>query len=133
MAADAKNAIGGIPAMPPDDELAGRLRFQVVGRLDAPQARVAPIKRQGRRPWCSVAILLLIAVGCLLAGVIAPGDPNYMDLASPMKPPCAQYPFGTDMMGRSVFAMIWHGGRISLVIGLLATVLSTLIAWYTAR
>jgi peptide/nickel transport system permease protein len=32
------------------------------------------------------------------------------------------------MMGRSIFAMIWHGGRVSLLISVLATALSTAIA-----
>jgi len=114
--------------MPSEAELAGPLRFQVVGRLDVHDAPRAAAKRSARLPWVSIAVLALIALGCLLANVIAPGNANYMDLASPAKAPCAQYPFGTDMMGRSIFAMIWHGGRVSLLIGVLATALSTAIA-----
>jgi len=118
----------GIPSVPTEDQLAGELRFQVVGRMDVHDApRTAP-KRSARLPWASIAVLAIIALGCLLANVIAPGNANYMDLASPAKAPCAKYPFGTDMMGRSIFAMIWHGGRVSLLIGVLATALSTAIA-----
>ena len=120
--------IPDLQPMPTEVELAGALRFEVVGRLDTHEAsRTAP-KRNTRLPWVSIALLALIALGCLLANVIAPGDANYMDLAAPAKAPCAQYPFGTDMMGRSIFAMIWHGGRVSLLIGVLATALSTAIA-----
>ena len=36
--------------------------------------------------------------------------------------------FDTDTMGRDIFSMIWYGGRISLFIGLLSTVISTAIA-----
>jgi peptide/nickel transport system permease protein len=118
----------GIPAVPTEEQLAGELRFQVVGRLDVHEAPRAAAKRSVRLPWASIALLAVIALGCLLANVIAPGDANYMDLASPAKAPCTQYPFGTDMMGRSIFAMIWHGGRVSLLIGVLATALSTAIA-----
>ena len=105
----------GNPSMPTEDQLAGELRFQVVGRLDVHDAPRAAAKRSARLPWVSIAVLALIALGCLLANVIAPGNANYMDLASPAKAPCAQYPFGTDMMGRSIFAMIWQGGRVSLL------------------
>ena len=114
--------------VPPDAELAGALRFQVVGQLETPQLPAAPVRRYGRLPWIAVTLLALIALGCLLADVIAPGDANYMDLMSPAAAPCPQYPFGTDMMGRSLFTMIWHGGRVSLLIGVLATALSTAIA-----
>ena len=114
--------------VPSDAELAGALRFQVVGQLETPQPPAVPARRNGRLPWIAVTLLALIALGCLLADVIAPGDANYMDLTSPAMAPCAQYPFGTDMMGRSLFAMIWHGGRVSLLIGVLATALSTAIA-----
>lgn len=114
--------------MPTEAELAGELRFKVVGRLDTHDMPQPVSGRKVRLPWVSIAVLAIIALGCLLANIIAPGDASYMDLASPAKAPCAQYPFGTDMMGRSIFAMIWHGGRVSLLIGVLATALSTVIA-----
>ena len=42
--------------------------------------------------------------------------------------PCKEFLFGTDTMGRDIFSMIWYGGRISLLIGVLATFLSTVLA-----
>ena len=108
--------------------MGGALRFKVVGRLETQDAPREAAKRIKRMPWGSIALLAVIALGCLLANVIAPGDASHMDLISPAKAPCAQYPFGTDMMGRSIFAMIWHGGRVSLLIGVLSTALSTVIA-----
>lgn len=42
--------------------------------------------------------------------------------------PCREFLFGTDTMGRDIFSMIWYGGRISLAIGLLSTLISTVIA-----
>ena len=113
---------------PSDDRLAGELRFQVVGRLATEEAE-APAKHCARRiPWASMVLLAIIVLGCALANVIAARDPSYMDLLNCNRAPCREFLFGTDTMGRDVFSMIWHGGRVSLTIGVLATALSTAIA-----
>lgn len=41
--------------------------------------------------------------------------------------PCAQYPLGTDHLGRNVLARIIHGARTSLSIGVIATAVSLFI------
>lgn len=55
-------------------------------------------------------------------------DPLYMDLAHCNEAPGKEFIFGTDTMGRDIFSMISYGGRISLTIGILATLLSTIMA-----
>ena len=70
----------------------------------------------------------MIVLGCLFAGVIARKDPAYLDLANYAKAPNREFLFGTDTLGRDIFACIWHGGRVSLAIGFLATFISTVIA-----
>ena len=80
------------------------------------------------KPVVSVAILLLIVLGCVCAEWIMTKDPTYMDLLNYNKAPDREFLFGTDTMGRDIFSMIWYGGRISLTIGGLSTVISTLIA-----
>ncbi|NBJ93096.1 ABC transporter permease [bacterium 1xD42-62] len=57
-----------------------------------------------------------------------PKDPLYMDLANYSHRPDKEFWFGTDTMGRDLFSMLWYGGRISLLIGFLATAISTLTA-----
>lgn len=79
-------------------------------------------------PWLSVIILILIVGGCLFCNRIMTKDPSYMDLKNYTIAPCKEFLFGTDTMGRDIFSMIWYGGRISLFIGLLSTVISTAIA-----
>lgn len=51
-----------------------------------------------------------------------------MDLMNYNLAPNGEFLFGTDTMGRDIFSMTWYGGRISLFIGLLSTVISTAIA-----
>lgn len=109
-----------------DAELRER-KFEVVGML-AEEERPAPPKRRKKVPWVSVILLTVIALGCLLADAICPTEPNYMDLLNCSKAPNGQFLLGTDTMGRDIFSMIWHGGRVSLTIGVLATAISTLIA-----
>ena len=80
------------------------------------------------KPVVSAAILILIVLGCLCAELIMTKDPAYMDLLNYNKAPDREFLFGTDAMGRDIFSMIWYGGRISLLIGVLATLLSTVLA-----
>ncbi len=80
------------------------------------------------RPVLSAVLLAAVVLGCLCAGVIAPRDPAYMDLLNCFRAPDGTYLFGTDAMGRDIFSMVWHGGRVSLAVGLLATAISTAAA-----
>ena len=80
------------------------------------------------KPVVSAAILILIVLGCLCAELIMTKDPAYMDLLNYNKAPDREFLFGTDTMGRDIFSMIWYGGKISILIGGLATVISTFIA-----
>lgn len=80
------------------------------------------------KPVLAVMLLGLIALGCLFGNLFTGVDPSYMDLKNCNVPPCKEFLFGTDTMGRDIFAMIWQGGRVSLFIGVAATLLSTVIA-----
>lgn len=80
------------------------------------------------KPVVSALILSGIVLGCIFAEVIMTKDPTYMDLANYTHPPNGEFLFGTDTLGRDIFSMIWYGGRLSLLIGLLATAISTCIA-----
>jgi peptide/nickel transport system permease protein len=46
---------------------------------------------------------------------------------SPLEPPSAQYPFGTDELGRDLLNLTVHGARISMLIGLMATLITIVI------
>jgi len=79
-------------------------------------------------PYFWMIILAVIVAGCILAGIVAPTDPYHMDPGAISRPPGGGHIFGTDTLGRDLFAVIWHGGRISLIIGLLSTLIATVIA-----
>lgn len=79
-------------------------------------------------PVPSLSILTIIVILCFACELIMTKDPLYMDLAHCSEAPGKEFLFGTDTMGRDIFSMIWYGGRISLIIGFLATLLSTVLA-----
>lgn len=81
-----------------------------------------------KKPFLSIVILSTIILGCIFYKYIINCDPTYMNLANCNVSPNKEFWFGTDTMGRDIFSMIWYGGRISLFIGILATVISTIIA-----
>ncbi len=73
-----------------------------------------------RGAMVSVTVLLVFAALALLAPVLSLPDPAGTDLRSRLAPPSAEHWFGTDHQGRDVLSRIVWGGRISLMISLLA-------------
>ena len=102
--------------------------FTMVGirsEAAAPQKKVSRLKGF---PWVSVVLMVAIILCCLFAEVLMTKDPSYLDLKNYNVAPNAAFLFGTDTLGRDIFSGIWYGGRISITIGFLATLISTFIA-----
>ena len=74
------------------------------------------------------ALLGLIAAGAALAPLLYPGDPLDMVAAPFLWPGAdANFPLGTDSLGRDVAAGLLHGARVSLLIGVVATCIGVVI------
>jgi oligopeptide transport system permease protein len=84
--------------------------------------------RRNRAAVASAIFLAVLGVVSFAAPWI-PGlaDPALQDLALSASPPSARHWFGTDELGRDLFARVIHGGRISLLVGIVATLVSLLI------
>jgi peptide/nickel transport system permease protein len=54
-------------------------------------------------------------------------SPNTIDLGSRLAPPDAQHYLGTDDLGRDLLARMIHGARVSLTVGLLATLIAVVV------
>ena len=67
------------------------------------------------------AFLAFVVVVSLAAPLLFPGDP-FRIVGKTFLPPFGAYLFGTDSLGRDIAAGIAHGGRTSLMVGLVATV-----------
>ena len=102
--------------------------FTQVGIRPEPATPTKKQKRYSDFPWISVILLGIIVLCCLAAEVLMTKDPTYLDLKNYNVAPNAEFLFGTDTLGRDIFSGIWYGGRISITIGFLATLISTAIA-----
>lgn len=102
--------------------------FTMVGIRPEPPAPPKKVRRLKGFPWGSAILMTAIVLCCLFAELIMTKDPGYLDLKNLSVAPSPEFLFGTDTLGRDIFSGIWYGGRISIAIGFLATLLSTFIA-----
>ncbi|MCS6758336.1 MAG: hypothetical protein MO852_04085, partial [Candidatus Devosia euplotis] len=73
-------------------------------------------------------LLAIISISAILAPFIAPGNPLKVSLADRFILPDAEYFFGIDNLGCDIFSMVMHGGRTSLLVGLIVTLVSMSVA-----
>lgn len=72
-------------------------------------------------------VLGVLALLAIFAPVVTGYDPIALDVVNRLAAPSAEHLFGTDMMGRDIFARVIHGSRISLMVGLSVAVAATVI------
>jgi peptide/nickel transport system permease protein len=78
-------------------------------------------------------VLLLVVAAAIAAPQVAPHDPARQSLVRRYIPPMgfagarAEHPLGTDQIGRDVLSRIVHGARVSLLVGVCAVVLSSIV------
>lgn len=71
-----------------------------------------------------LAIMILIAIFAPWLGTI---DPQSVSPIRRLKPPSAEFWFGSDMLGRDVYSRVLYGARVSLLVGLAVAFFSTLV------
>ena len=73
----------------------------------------------------------VMVLGLVIITVFAPQielhDPTYMQSANQFIAPCAEYPFGTDNLGRCIFSRVIEGARISLVTAVLVVLFGAVL------
>ena len=83
-----------------------------------------------RRPsgLSGVAVLVVFTVLAVAPGLfVGPLETVTTASATPLEPPRPDLPFGSDSLGRSVLNLTVWGTRISMTIGLLATIVTVLL------
>ncbi len=68
-----------------------------------------------------LGIVTLFSLAAIFAPLLAPHDPLEQRIATArLEPPSAEYPLGTDELGRDLLSRLIYGARISMRIGLIA-------------
>lgn len=91
-------------------------------RLD----NVVAVMKKDKLCIFAIVYLVVIIVISLIAPLL-PLDANTMDVMNKLQGPSALHWFGTDEMGRDYLARVIYGGRVSLLVGVLAMLASASI------
>lgn len=75
----------------------------------------------------SVVLLVGVVFFSFLAPSVYSVDPSLFDKNSILLPPSSDHWFGTDRLGRDLFARLLEGGQVSLIIGFMSAFISTAI------
>ena len=83
--------------------------------------------RKNRLALFGFAVLIALCVVSLLTPLIAPYSYEEQDLMLGATPPSAKHWLGTDIFGRDMLTRIMYGGRVSLMVGFVATAVALVI------
>jgi peptide/nickel transport system permease protein len=73
-----------------------------------------------------IITILLVIVG-IFAPLLAPYGPNVIHGLNAMEGPSLKFWLGTDWLGRDILSRVIYGARISLIVGLAATLIATAV------
>jgi peptide/nickel transport system permease protein len=108
------------------------------GALEAsrpPSAAAEAMRQAIRSPRVVIggAIVIAMVICAVFAPQIAPNDPANQDLLNMLLPPMwaeggsADYPFGTDSLGRCILSQMIYGARVALFVGFVAAIGAALL------
>lgn len=74
-----------------------------------------------------LVVLVLVVLATVFASVLSGHDPTRVDLSQVRQPPSAAHWLGTDASGRDVFARLLYAGRVSLLVGVLSSLIAVVL------
>jgi peptide/nickel transport system permease protein len=72
-------------------------------------------------------IIILFIIAAIFSPLLAPYDPNKLDMNNALEQPSAAHWLGTDSLGRDTLSRTIYGTRVSLIIGLVVVVLASIV------
>ena len=93
-----------------------------LGKVTAKGARFSRIGAMSTGSKIAMVILALIVLASVLSPFISPYGPD--EIFDKWSAPSGEHLFGTDHVGRDIFARVLYGGRFSLMIGLCSTLIA---------
>ena len=102
--------------------------------LDGLPKSVSPTWRRFRDAFrrhptaiAGAVVLLVIILAAVFAPWLGTVDPQAVAPVRRLKPPSAEFWFGSDMLGRDVYSRVLYGARVSLSVGIAVALFSTLL------
>lgn len=80
--------------------------------------------KRNKRAVVGIIVLIIVTILCFMAPVFFPEGYDVQNISIAHQGPSAEHWFGTDNVGRDILNRILYGGRISLIMGLVATMIS---------
>ena len=74
-----------------------------------------------------MVIIILFIIAAIFAPVLAPYDPNQLNMNNSLQQPSAAHWLGTDSLGRDTFSRTIYGTRVSLIIGSVVVALASVV------
>ena len=106
-------------------ELPNKLCAQL-GEAETFASAVKRLWRKNKLAAASAVVILLFILAAILAPVLTPYTFDGMDLHNRLAPPSRTHLLGTDEAGRDVLTRMLYGSRVSLLVGIVPTVISML-------
>ena len=98
-----------------------------IGESETLLDQIRTMVRQNKLAALAAVVIAVIALAAIFAPLAAPYDPYAQTLTDRLQAPSAAHILGTDELGRDVFSRIIYGARVSLMVGLVPTVISMAI------
>ncbi len=83
--------------------------------------------RENKLALASAIVILVLILCAVFAPVLTPYSFSDMDLMHRLSPPSAAHLFGTDEAGRDILTRLLYGARVSLLTGVVPTILSMIL------
>ena len=98
-----------------------------IGEAQTFRTRLGKLVRDNKLAVFSAVLILLIILAAVFAPYLTPYNDTDMDLLGRLSPPSVKHLLGTDEGGRDVLTRMLYGARISLLVGVVPTLLSMVL------
>lgn len=98
-----------------------------IGEAETFSTAIKRLWRENKLASASAIIIALFIMAAIFAPLLTPYTFDGMDLLNRLAPPSKQHLLGTDEAGRDVLTRLLYGARISLLVGIVPTIISMLV------
>ncbi len=98
-----------------------------IGEQDGLKEQLLRMARQNKLAVFSAIVIAVMILLAVFAPIIAPYGEAEQDLLARLQAPSAAHIFGTDELGRDIFSRVLYGARVSLLVGILPSIISLLV------